>query len=686
MDVLTGLNEMNIYKKYPVQAGIGMLILFFTASFILISSYIGQERQRDLNSWQSKLSIMADINETVLEEYLMTQSEKIKKITENSSLKLFLTENYLNKDKKDEVFRAQYAHIRNLMHLVARDYGFSGEDNNSANTENDEKINKGLALIDSEGKKLMATKGFLKDDVHYQKTLNNVLSGSDVQIIDFIKLPDGQALFGYVAPVYKIHGAELKKPVGALIILFDAKDTIYKAIESFHVDYQSDETVLLSQGENSVIYLSPLKEGYGLFHQRSFDSDDLASVFTVNNPGGFAIKKDYRGMDVLVLGRRIRGTDWFLMQKIDADEALKESDAHQQFLIITMTLALMLISVMFVAVWRHSTSRRLQKLTNDLESRTALLDAVSDNINEHIFLLDQNENFIFANMSLAKCVNVLPVDIRGKSVASVLGVEVANILKNVSCEGSKSNTAKCMIAIPIGHSENIYHVSTVTLMSGDYKDTRLFVLHDLTALKAEQEKRDRLSRGIISTLVKAVDLHDPFCVDHSTRTRDVAMSIAGEMRLAENSCDALEMASLLANIGKLFVPKEILTKMERLSEEEDAQLKKNIDYAVDILRKLEFDGPVVKIISQKNECLDGSGYPEGLTGDDILIESRILSVANAFVAMASSRAYRKGRQINEVVDILLEQADSHYDRKVIAALFHIAENKTDWKKWKDVSN
>jgi len=130
---------------------------------------------------------------------------------------------------------------------------------------------------------------------------------------------------------------------------------------------QTDETLLVSRGENSVIYLSPLSDGYSLFHQRSLDSKNLASVFAVNNPGGFTISKDYRGKDVLVLGRPVLETGWMLVQKIDADEALKESDANQQILIITLKWALLLVSVMFVAIWRHSTSRRLQKLTNNLE-------------------------------------------------------------------------------------------------------------------------------------------------------------------------------------------------------------------------------------------------------------------------------------------------------------------------------
>ena len=103
-----------------------------------------------------------------------------------------------------------------------------------------------------------------------------------------------------------------------------------------------------------------------------------------------------------------------------------------------------------------------------------------------------------------------------------------------------------------------------------------------------------------------------------------------------------------------------------------------------VLRKLKFDGPVIEFVQQKNECLDGSGYPQGISGDEIHQESRILSVANAFVAMTSSRAYRSGKPIKEVLDILMSEADSRYDRHVIAALFHVAENHADWDSWQQV--
>jgi hypothetical protein len=93
-----------------------------------------------------------------------------------------------------------------------------------------------------------------------------------------------------------------------------------------------------------------------------------------------------------------------------------------------------------------------------------------------------------------------------------------------------------------------------------------------------------------------------------------------------------------------------------------------------LLKDLKFDGSVIQIIEQKNETPDGKGYPAGLTAGSIMQEAKIISVANAFVAMSSARAYRPGLPVNKVIDTLLEQADSAFDRKVIAALFHIAEN------------
>jgi HD-GYP domain-containing protein (c-di-GMP phosphodiesterase class II) len=210
-------------------------------------------------------------------------------------------------------------------------------------------------------------------------------------------------------------------------------------------------------------------------------------------------------------------------------------------------------------------------------------------------------------------------------------------------------------------------------------------MHDITELKDAQGKHNRLMDGIISTLAQVIDKHDPHCVHHSERTREVAVAIARAMGLPKDRIDALAMAALLANIGKLYIPSEVLTNIEPLTEAEERMLRENINYSVEILKDLDFDGPVIEFVQQKNESLDGSGYPNGLSGEAIHQESRILSVANAFVAMTSSRAYRSGKPVKQVLDILIAEADGRYDRQVIAALFHVAENHSDWLSWQQVS-
>ena len=403
--------------------------------------------------------------------------------------------------------------------------------------------------------------------------------------------------------------------------------------------------------------------------------------FARDRTGDFALKTDYRGNPVLVTARIIPGTDWVLMQKIDASEALRESRAHQEFILTVFMLAVFILAVSFVAIWRHATSVRLQKTTDRLTARTALLNSVGNNISDHIFLLDKQDNIIFANATLSHAVGTSVEDIRGRSLHHLFSADTSRRLLEVRESAHEGVANNRVMEIDIGGVNYSYHVSVASMQEGDYRGSVLFVLHDITALKQTQERHNRLLEGIIATLVHAVDLHDPYCANHSERTREVAVAIAEAIGLETESTQTLAMAALLANLGKLNLPRELLTKMQSLTNEEQSRMHGSVQDTINILKDLEFDGPVIDIISQKNEFLDGSGYPAGLQGDAILTESRILSVANAFVAMSSARAYRQGKPVRDVLDTLLAQADQRYDRQVIAALFHVAENRADWSSW-----
>ena len=681
VDVFTQLIRkfMNALTKHPARAALLLLGLFFVASIFLIFEYAHKERSRDLMDWQLRLSVLADMRAAEIEEWNDDRESKLSELANNITLKLYLTQYHQNKIN-NITLKAQFSHVRNLLQATSLRYGFVNDKSNSVNTAKNNNYMQGLAVLSEAGEIVFSTRGFYKDSEKYKNELIETLDKGRSVMIDIFKVDRNKELYGFLKPVFSVHNAPNKKPVGAVIVLMDPQTNLYKRLENNYSNTKTDESNLLRKYASSYEYISPLRGGLSVFHKAS---DQMASELVDQN-SIINITKDYRNKDVLRVHRRIDSTPWMLTQKIDVNEALAESDDHQKYLISTFILISLFLVSLFIAVWRHSTSVKLSKLTIDLETRTALLNAVSENINEHIFLVDEANRFVFANQSLANSIKVDAQDVYGKKMASVLGADVEKTLLSLSCE-TKHSDSECVVSLSLGEEENIYHVSSVVLQKGEYKEDNLFVLHDITSIKKAQEKRDQLSKGIISTLVKAVDLHDPYCTEHSERTREVAVDIAHELGLEQQRCETLEMAALLANIGKLFVPKEILIKMDALTEEESRLLKDNIHYAADILKELAFEGPVVDIILQKNENLDGSGYPVGLREENILLEARILAVSNAFVAMASSRAYRQGKSIKEVVNIILEQADDQYDRHVVAALFHIAENKSDWNKWKNVS-
>lgn len=672
------VNRESRSNKITYTKAIVALFVFVIVGLWLIFEYLEKERSRDLMSWQLRMAVIAEMKTSDIESVLENKRSQLRALSENASLKLLLTQLMDKSLQGSDIVSAQQGHVRNLLISSADRLGYR-ERRTAVNIN--KSLSYGLAILDQNMQLIMSTKGFVPDIENFRREKKTVVETGKIKFIDIYGGDKKQPIYGYISPVYKIQEVSSTAPAGFVLALIDPRTNLYKILESRHETTGSDESFLVRRANKLMNYVSPLKAGVGLFHQLADENNLLASSNAYSNPGGFGEMKDYRGIDVLSTGRQVENTPWVLVQTISRSEAMSESENHQRFLLLVFILILLFLSAAFVAVWKQSVSKRLVLISNDLKARTALLDAVTNNMKDHVVLLDIDEKIIFINKAFSEWLGVNENEIRSAPAINILGKQVVEDL--VSMDPGSANKSMSMM---INNIERDYHVTTIKLTEGDYKETLLCVMHDISALKQAEMKREILSEGIIATLVKAVDLHDPFCVNHSQRTREVALEIGDALELSEERLRSLEMAAILANIGKLFVDKDILTKMDDLTSEESEQLKSHIDHALKILSKLPFDGPVLEIISQKNEKLDGSGYPAGLKSEQILLESRILGVANAFVAMTSSRAYREGRKVDEVVNILLGLAESQYDRHVVAALFHIAENKADWKSWRSIDS
>jgi len=189
-----------------------------------------------------------------------------------------------------------------------------------------------------------------------------------------------------------------------------------------------------------------------------------------------------------------------------------------------------------------------------------------------------------------------------------------------------------------------------------------------------QEKLEEQAEKTVLALVKTIELRDPYLAGHASDVKELALKIADETSLSQEDKTTLKYAAMLSGIGKIAIPKEILTKPERLTEKELKIMRSHVSYSEEILEAIAFDFPVSEVVAQMYERLDGSGYPRNLHGTEINKLSRILGVCDVFCALCSPRSYRGSKTPQEALEIM--QSDiSLFDAGVLSALYKIV-NKT----------
>ncbi len=203
-------------------------------------------------------------------------------------------------------------------------------------------------------------------------------------------------------------------------------------------------------------------------------------------------------------------------------------------------------------------------------------------------------------------------------------------------------------------------------------------VHDLGVANEEIEASyQRLARALSQTveaLAAASEVRDPYTAGHQRRVTDLAVAIAEKLGLEAFQVEGLRVAGLMHDIGKLAIPSELLSKPSRLTPTEFSLIQTHPEAGQSILRGIEFPWPVTDIVVQHHERLDGSGYPQGLTGDEILKEARILAVADVVEAMASHRPYRPARGIDQALSEIREHAGARYDEDAVTACVELIES------------
>lgn len=189
--------------------------------------------------------------------------------------------------------------------------------------------------------------------------------------------------------------------------------------------------------------------------------------------------------------------------------------------------------------------------------------------------------------------------------------------------------------------------------------------------KQSTAKLQKAMRGIIQTLSMAIESKDPYAMGHQKRVTKLARSIAQEMGISNDRVEGICMAAMLHDIGKISVSAEILNKSDTLSENELNAIKTHPQAGYDILNEIEFPYPIAQIVLQHHERIDGSGYPFGISGKDILLEARILGVADAIDEMLTPQQGRLALSLDKALDEISRNRGTLYDFNVVYACMTI---------------
>jgi len=268
-------------------------------------------------------------------------------------------------------------------------------------------------------------------------------------------------------------------------------------------------------------------------------------------------------------------------------------------------------------------------------------------------------------------------EIFGYHITKIIPIEDGNDLKGtrnmartymingkaIELEGVKRDGTK----VPLEVSVSTWETQKETF--------KVVVIRDVTKQKDAMEKLEKTLQGAVRALSATIEKRDPYTAGHQRRVAELACAICKEIDLSEDEITGIRIAGEIHDIGKIAIPSELLTNPRKLSDVEFNMIKAHTEVGYDILKSIEFPWPIAEIVLQHHERLDGSGYPRGLSGSEILPEARIIAVADVVEAMASHRPYRSSLGINVALEEILKNSGVLYDSEMVEVCLRLFKEK-----------
>jgi len=335
-----------------------------------------------------------------------------------------------------------------------------------------------------------------------------------------------------------------------------------------------------------------------------------------------------------------------------------------------------LISNIEMAVFKHGAAQRLK----ESERKFRVLIEKSSAC---VFII-RNDRFLYANPSaqaiagytLEELGRINPSDLVHPDFRDVVREKLESIIRGG--EDGRHFGAKIVAKNGAEHWMDMQ----AAMINYDGISAQLIEAVDVSAIKHSEEMLHRTNirlrralDGSVGAMAFTLETRDPYTAGHQRRVAELSFAIAASMGLEADAAEGVRIAAAIHDLGKISIPSEILSKPTKLSEIEFSLIKIHSQAGYDILKNIDFPWPIAEIVYQHHEKMDGSGYPRGLRGEALLVQSRILVVADVVEAMASHRPYRPALGLECALEEIAKNRGRLYDGDVVDACMDCFKNK-----------
>ncbi len=426
-------------------------------------------------------------------------------------------------------------------------------------------------------------------------------------------------------------------------------------------------------------------------------SSDPALTLPLDDAGNleFGRRTSVDGKSIVYsLGTQASGLEWEIV--LETPAAVVDARLRGMAWMIYGIGALAAVGVVLVAalLWwilisrrNEALARHFQQLYTVIDQQKRLLDSVNASLEVGLAMFDadgmvQVSNRVFSRMTTNEEENAGGTDsgaggvsdATGRTLLSLFDVRTGASLVDAVRKVLDSGKADT-IEVRIHEGETAERLFRVSLFPPylqeesavtEAKPGVVAIFQDITEFRRNSERRQRQQANIILALVRAIESVDPYLAGHSQKVAALADQVGGALGMAGPAREGLRTAAALSQIGKLFIPRNLLHKTGQLTPEERAEIMRAPEYAYELLKDIDFGQPVAEAVHDMFEKLDGSGYPRGLSANSIAPAPRVLGVVNTFCAMVSPRSHREGLRYEDAMTRLRD--DPSVDSAVVEAL------------------